>query len=848
MTHAGTPPAPLEIRQHAGVTEVYLPSTPVAPVAGTRYRLTVEGSTDFKTWGPPIELPASDDPGAPFKLSVGGKPTGFYRLQSEVLDAGGPADGAALFGYNRVFDDELRKVGYPAVADFAARFTPANQYLAQVAFDPTSARYWKELNTDPAVFNAGLPANSPDRRLHDFRLNTNEFLKFQTNGFVVSERLGSYSFADVYYAVFADDFPVFISADSALHAWHWSYQAMLSELEETQLTQAFQSMLDLQAGQVAAVAAVVGNGPLHDSVLDADYFLTVARSLLSGTTAASALGQDARVTDTLAAVAARQYREQHPLWGKARAFDFSQFTVRGHYTRTVALSRYFQAFLWTALADLRVAGTDATTREVGTAIVLHELYSRGNAAGPWQTMDELLGVFVGRTDSLTFRELGPLRTAAGLTLTTANTPGRLALFQADLLAGNYGVQTYASAAYATPHGPAQTQLPRVFTVTGQRFIPDGWATAQVTFDRIRWNEELPDGKSFFGKVVRRMPTGLDVAFGVFGNAQITPEITAGIVQTGLPYQHNLAAVQATFDRQDPSAWEDSIYSRWLYSLRMLSAPTTDPRFPQAMRTRAWAHKTVNTQLASWTQLRHDTVLYAAQPYTGIILCEYPAGYIEPRVEFWEAMRGMAQSTANVLSKFNVGGTITVQPNPEKSPVTVNLFERKVARITHCRNFAAQMAVLRELARKELAATPFTDTETLFVRSTMNSQDHGYFGKTYDGWFPKLFYEDYGQGLGNYDYNASDVGDALVTDVHSAPPDQTGFAGSVLHEAVGNVDLLLIAVDSGPDRMVYAGPTLSHYEFIQPGLTRLNDSNWQTRLNTAPKPPRPAWTQDYLVPK
>jgi hypothetical protein len=59
-------------------------------------------------------------------------------------------------------------------------------------------------------------------------------------------------------------------------------------------------------------------------------------------------------------------------------------------------------------------------------------------------------------------------------------------------------------------------------------------------------------------------------------------------------------------------------------------------------------------------------------------------------------------------------------------------------------------------------------------------------------------------------------------------------------------LLLLAVDNGPDRMVYAGPVLSHYEFLLPGptLTRLTDSQWQFY----PRPPRPPWTQCYLVPR
>jgi hypothetical protein len=127
---------------------------------------------------------------------------------------------------------------------------------------------------------------------------------------------------------------------------------------------------------------------------------------------------------------------------------------------------------------------------------------------------------------------------------------------------------------------------------------------------------------------------------------------------------------------------------------------------------------------------------------------------------------------------------------------------------------------------------------------------------FDGWYPGLFYKDYGQLIpGGEDSNGSNQHDPLITDVHTAPPDEVDGTGGVLHEATGNVDLLLIAVDNGPDRMVYAGPVMSHYEFIVPGptLKRLSDSERRSDFGwwpafDGPKRPRPEWTRSYLVPK
>jgi len=49
-----------------------------------------------------------------------------------------------------------------------------------------------------------------------FPFNDTELGLLLTNGFVVSERLGSDRFATVFYRLFNDDMPVFVSADSVL--------------------------------------------------------------------------------------------------------------------------------------------------------------------------------------------------------------------------------------------------------------------------------------------------------------------------------------------------------------------------------------------------------------------------------------------------------------------------------------------------------------------------------------------------------------------------------------------------------------------------------------------------------
>ena len=853
-------PGPLQISTPDGQPQIALPWEPIPPVGGTKYLLRIESSTDLRNWTHAGELTRTADGTLAHKPgSINGWE--FFRLRPQITESDEPVDGAGLSGFHRVFGEELRRVGYVTPEQFAASHPQGGLYLPRISFDPRSAKFWDAFNADPAVVNQGLPTNSPDWRSFDFRLNPEEMGLFLTNGFVVSERLGRDRFAEVFYRIFNDDLPVFVSADSVLHAWHFSYAHMLSELEQTHLALTLRGILDGMATELAKTPDSVRQGPLGESLKDADYFLAVARSLSSGFRADPVLGPDPHVARTLTAIAnAEQYLTPpgFEMFGTNRLMDFSQFNVRGYYTRSIDLGYYFKAFMWTARIDLRILETDPSPqslRELGTAAVLSLLLDASGQARSWTELDSLLSLFVGRTDAMTFAQLKPLLDAAGIrSLNSITSAAQLAALQQGIVNGGLGLQLIPGDAYVSPFGPEQVQLPRAFVLTGQRFVPDGWTLANVTFDRILWPEDVP-GMTVFGKVLRRVPSALDAAYAVLGNREIGLEIaqrmlaprTAGNFRDGFPYAHNLEALAATFDRMNLSAWQDSIYTRWLYALRALSVPTTNSSFPEAMRTRAWTLRSLNTQLASYTELKHDTVLYAKQPYASSFVCEYPAGFIEPVPEFWRRMREMAEETAAGLTNFPIAGAIGIILLDELRSISVDLGQRHAARINFCTNFAAVMATLEEMANKELRQEPFTPAETEFIRGLMNRQDHGYLGPTFDGWYPGLYYKDYALQTGTADENGSNKADALVADIFTAPPDLIDPVGGVLHEATGGVDMLLIAIDNGPDRMVYAGPVMSHYEFLVPGpvLKRLTDSDWGFMT---PRPDRPDWTKGYLVPK
>jgi Protein of unknown function (DUF3160) len=160
-----------------------------------------------------------------------------------------------------------------------------------------------------------------------------------------------------------------------------------------------------------------------------------------------------------------------------------------------------------------------------------------------------------------------------------------------------------------------------------------------------------------------------------------------------------------------------------------------------------------------------------------------------------------------------------------------------------------MATLQSISEKELARVPLSTNETAFLQNLMEDRNIYVGKKTYNGWYPKLFYNSEREKRSSYTASPSDAWDALVTDVHTDPEDMVvGDPGSILHEGVGNVHLLMIAVDCAPgDTAVYVGPVLSHYEFELGPTTRQTDSQWKSQVRAGNLPPQPDWTRAYLVP-
>ena len=676
-------------------------------------------------------------------------------------------------------------------AQFQARW--GEKYLPALPYDPLTAQNLDRVQASQSA------------------LNDREQSVLAAKGFVISGRQAFPTFFDGYTSLYADHLPLYVSLDSVLHAVHRSYDTVLVKLETGMLEPA---LIDMLSTMHTALSRGAGADLPASSRVDVDLLLTVALSLL-GQNASPVAGADpAAVADLLAKIAAAQGTATVDLFGEPRDLDFSQFTPRGHYTQSADLSQYFQSMMWLGRTDLRFlqydpfAGSAApprfSRRQFLDGLLLAQL-AQGQPLADWTSIEQVLHTMVGESDNMTVADFAKLPAAAGVA-TLADLPALSdqALAQA-LLNGGFGIQRIASQLLVVPFEGAGAPLDRVFLLLGQRFVIDSQVFTDVTFDRVR------------GEPKRMMPTPLDVAFAALGNdTAVGPLVTELGTYPGYPAA--LHEARRLVDQHGDDFWGGSFYTLWLSALRGLSPPPGDltavAGLPAVMRSEPWARRLMNTQLASWAQLRHDTLLYAKQSYTAIPACEFPDAYVDPYPEAWDALVRLAKLGQQL-------GAMTDSAAPYSGIAS------------YFASIEGPLSTLRDMAAAERAGTPFTADQMAFINQAVSLVNENVVCTTIQvpgGWYPKLFIEP----------DESKKMDPTIADVHTDP-----YSGQVLHVATGLPRIMVVTADTCTGPHAYVGLVSSYFEETTEAFQRLTDMDWLKQIMPAPPADAP-WLSDVVV--
>ncbi|MGA1870192.1 MAG: DUF3160 domain-containing protein [bacterium] len=635
---------------------------------------------------------------------------------------------------------------------------------------------------------------------NEMGLTPEEEEKINENGFVVSRRKMYGSFGEAYLDCFSKDLPVFISTDSILHALHRSYDVILAELEKWALMDKLELILS-QAQTTLGEMANNSSGMVADAYHDVNVFYTVARELLKRYKIPPPLKDDEQVQDILHYVNGHSFNWIE-LFGEERKIDFSQFIPRGHYTQSEELERYFQAMIWLGRIDFRIE----EQRQLLDAYLIWRSIEESGALSAWDDMDRVIRLMIGEPDSMTLNTMAMLMDEAGV-----ESPEELMdeeMIKNILRIMNekgYGEQRICSHYIESdPLNPQVASLPKSFTLMGQRFTVDSHIFSNVVFDRVVVDNQ---------KILRMMPDPLDAMF-VLGNNRALHYLEDELKQW--PYQGNLFILRYLLDQYESDFWESNIYNMWLNALRSLSGPFKGEGYPATMLTPAYRDKLLNTQLASWAELRHDTILYVKQSYTAYILCEYPDGYVEPLPGFYEKLEYLASQAKDTFSSIDISSQLQSQY------------------ISYYTNFAETMRMLRTLAQKQIDGQPRTEEEIQFIKDTIIEKRRNVlcaWVTVYEGWYPRLFYSDNENCLRP---------DFIVADVHTDSNTE-----QVLHVGTGKVHTIFFTADNCDEPALYVGPVFSYYEKVEDEMKRLTDNEW-AELIKHDELTAPWWTASFLT--
>jgi hypothetical protein len=739
-------------------------------------------------------------------------------LSNQAATGGNDADGGGhsvgQAGGSGTDDDQVVDPGNPVHVDrhelFLSEVQPLLDDAAQQTAESLRERYAVNFETDLGY----QPTEAIGMDLLQqsaLALQPEELDKLSENGFVIVSGQTYPSFFYSYVTIYGEDLPVFVTADSILDALHRSFDDILMSFERSVLIPQLERLLRRMRDRLGS-----GTGMSDEVVIDTDFFLSVAYSLLKGEVADPVVGASQnKIAEFYNAAQGTGVIENRILFGVNRRIDFSQFKPRGHYEGDEELERYFRSMMWLGRIDLRMIETKDNgsqvfhRRQLETAMGLRALLDE-QGDSDWRAIDRVVTAFVGEHDYMTVPQLADLLNDLGASsLNDLNDLSDDVIVQA-IVDGGYGVQRICSHAMINDSSMGTLPLNVSFAFFGQRYAVDSHIFSNLVYDRVGG-----------GLILRYLPNPLDAAFAGLGNDQAVDLLKDELEM--YPFAPDLMSMRGLVDSHPQSYWQSSLYTMWLDSLRSLSPapPYAGPQvdgLPTVARTEPWGRRLLNTQLGSWSELRHDTLLYVKQSYTTGTICEYPDAYVDPYPEFFSRLvrfAGHGTALINELDfSLDTSGYL-------RNAISIYFF-----------NLARVAGILEQMAQHQRTGLPHDQEHIDFVNNAVRIHSGGSGPPTTEGWYGELFFSS----------DRSLEHDPIIADVH------TDFGGErpshVLHVATADPRLMVVTVDTCEGPRIYAGPVFSYHEKIVNGIYRMTDSEWQAEVN-ASSPPDVPWIESIV---
>ncbi|HEX7343848.1 MAG TPA: DUF3160 domain-containing protein, partial [bacterium] len=427
--------------------------------------------------------------------------------------------------------------------------------------------------------------------------------------------------------------PNFITSDCVLQLYHLLYDFSLRAIEVEHLLPVLRNLTQAMLEKSHDQYRQISDPTLKAAALKNVSFFGVAAKLL-------AFPDSTLPSECLAVIEAEVQKinlHEGRIGSSIFPFlhDYTQYIARGHYTRSEELTKFFFAMMWYGQNAFPFYLENRRTEEqIQQALLITKLLQESDRDGVkllqlWDRIYSITAMYVGSTDDLNVHQFGQLMMEVygeNPTLEALADPNKLSLFyeKSDELPR----PRIVSQAMGMPSGLQ-------FRFLGQRFIPDSYMMQKlVNYPYRAW------------------PLGLDV-MAVLGSERAAELLddTYQEPKKWSGYLPNRDKLRIEFAQLTEEEWYQNLFYGWLYALQSLLAER-DETYPSFMVNTAWTDKELNTALASWAELRHDTILYgkssAAEGGDGQEKEAQPKGYVEPVPEFYDRLLKLVRLNQNIL--------------------------------------------------------------------------------------------------------------------------------------------------------------------------------------------------------
>jgi hypothetical protein len=654
---------------------------------------------------------------------------------------------------------------------------------------------------EPYQVEEGL-ANVTNREM--FYLSPEAEKLLVENGFVVvpdTER----EFFMLYEMNRYEPVPSFITTDSLLHNYHLFFSHLLRVVEKEELAPTLKELTqDMLSEAEKQYEALKGTEWENAAARNMAFFAVAGRLLEPDFPVPEPVREI--VAEELKLIESRAGIQESPVMnmGQNRQApetlqeDYTQYLPRGHYNSSELLQSYFKAMMWYGRLTFRVKSEDETR----SALLMTLALNQGDNARKWDAIYQPTTFFVGKSDDLSYLEYREL---------LAEIYGQGAGLE-EIVADQEKWETFkAKAAGLRP--PVVNSIPlfeediqpdRTGDTMGFRFMGQRFTLDAAIFQRLIYREVEENSRG----ERRMLPRALDIP-AALGSAEAYSILAEAGETDYQGYRENMGKIQEYIVGLGQGIWTQNLYWSWLHTLNPLLTEKEEG-YPSFMKNRAWTRKELNTYLGSWTELKHDTILYAKQVYAemgGGAEDVDDRGYVEPNPHLYARLAALVAMTRDGLAARGL------------------LADRDRESLDRLEELAL---ALKTISEKELSNVPLTDEEYDLIRS--------YGGQLEHFWLEAMRDEGIDHRSAIYENPA-----ALVADVATDPN------GRVLQEATGHIFSIYAVVPVEGSLRIARGGVYSHYEFTWPLEQRLTDQEWQEILDSGQAPPLAPWTQDFIVP-